>query len=73
MNQKLEKYRGGGALGGSRLSAEEQAQLEGRTLAEIQRQIAGLDDGNDDAEDDGGDDDGDTATAGGMETVRGRR
>lgn len=70
LNQKLEKYRGGGALGGSRLSAEEQAQLEGRTLAEIQRQIAGLDDlneGDDGAEDEG---DGDTTTAAGMDTAR---
>ena len=64
--QRLEKYRGGGALGGSRLTADEQAELEGRTLAEIKRQIEGL--GEDDDEDGGDDDavDGDTTTAGGF-------
>jgi hypothetical protein len=61
--QRLEKYRGGGALGASRLSAEEQAELEGRTLAEIKRQIEGLGDDDDDGEDDQPDND--TTTAGG--------
>lgn len=43
LRSQLEKYRPSGTLGGSRLSAEEQAKLEGRTLEEIRRQIAGLD------------------------------
>jgi hypothetical protein len=53
LNSKLEKYRTSGAMGGSRLSAEEQAKLEGRTLEEIRRQIAGLDVADEDEEADG--------------------
>jgi hypothetical protein len=62
LNAKLEKYRSTGALGGSRLSAAEQAQLEGRTLDEIRRQIEGLED--DAAEDEDDDNDGTSTAAG---------
>jgi hypothetical protein len=62
LNAKLEKYRSTGALGGSRLSAAEQAQLEGRTLDEIRRQIEGLED--DAAEEDEDENDGTSTAAG---------
>lgn len=49
VNDRLEKYRARKLMGGARLSAEEQAELEGKTLEEIKREIEGLDD--DDAPD----------------------
>jgi hypothetical protein len=49
LNEKLEKFRGSGALGASRLSAQEQAELEGKTLAQIKRQIEGLEEEDDGA------------------------
>ena len=54
-NKKLDEYRGGGTMGRSRLTAAEQAELEGKSIAEIKRKIDGFD--VDDAIDGEGDDD----------------
>lgn len=55
MEAKLEKYRQQQMLGGARLSAEEQAELEKKSISQIEREIAGMD-GEDD--DDGGGEEG---------------
>ncbi len=43
LQAKLEQYKSKGTLGGSRLSADEQAQLEGKTIDDIKRELEGLD------------------------------
>ena len=50
--KKMEEYNKRSTLGGSRLSANEQAELEGRTLDDIRREIEGLGD-DDDGEEEG--------------------
>jgi hypothetical protein len=50
--QKMEAYRQRSVLGGSRLSAAEQAELEGKTLEDIRREIEGLGDEHEDGDDD---------------------
>lgn len=54
VNQKLEKYRQNQVLGGSRLSAEDQAKLEGKSLDDIRREIEGLGDDSDEEKVDAG-------------------
>lgn len=48
LDEKLAKYRNNETLGGSRLTAEEQARAEGKTLEQIKREIEGLADEDDD-------------------------
>jgi len=59
LTKKLNDYRGGSDMGKTRLTAEEQAELEGKSLEEIKRKIDGFDVDavDDDEEDDEGDDD----------------
>lgn len=64
LNKKLNDYRGGSDMGRTRLSAEEQAELEGRSIEEIKRKIDGFDvddavEDDDEEEDDDEDDDDD--------------
>ena len=51
LNKKLEAYRGGSAMGKGRLSAAEQAELEGKTIEEIKRKIDGFNADDDDEDD----------------------
>jgi hypothetical protein len=44
LQSKLSQYRSKATLGASRLTSEEQAQLEGKSIEEIKRELDGLDD-----------------------------
>jgi hypothetical protein len=57
----MEAYRQRSVLGGSRLSAAEQAELEGKTLEDIRREIEGLGDEHEEGE--GGDEDRDVSSS----------
>jgi len=63
LKAKMEEYQGGSALGASRLTAAEQAELEGKTLEQIKRELQGLEDEDEEEEEDDDDDQGGDETS----------
>jgi hypothetical protein len=61
MDKKMEKYRSNTVMGGSRLTAEEQSMMDGKSIEAIKRELQGLgsDSEEEDDDDDGGEEEDD--------------